>query len=63
VRARLFERFNREPGDADGHGLGLAIAHALTAAQGGALRLDEAAPGTRFVLELPRAEAPAPAAG
>lgn len=54
VRARLFERFNREPGAAQGFGLGHAIAHALAAAQGGRLRLDEAAPGTRFVLELPR---------
>jgi two-component system OmpR family sensor kinase len=55
VRARLFERFNREPGAADGHGLGLALAHALTAAQGGALRLEEAPGRTRFVLELPSA--------
>ncbi len=54
VRARLFERFNREPGAAEGFGLGHAIAHTLAAAQGGRLRLDEAAAVTRFVLELPR---------
>jgi hypothetical protein len=29
------------------------IAHALTAAQGGRLRLEDGAPRTRFVLELP----------
>jgi two-component system heavy metal sensor histidine kinase CusS len=55
VRARLFERFNRERGGPEGHGLGLAIAHALTAAQGGALRLEDVPGRTRFVLELPRA--------
>jgi two-component system OmpR family sensor kinase len=55
VRARLFERFNRDRGGAEGHGLGLAIAHALTAAQGGALRLEDVPGRTRFVMELPRA--------
>lgn len=55
VRSRLFERFNREPGASDGHGLGLAIAQALTSAQGGALRLDDSARRTSFVLELPSA--------
>jgi len=59
VRARLFERFNRQPGNAGGYGLGLAIAHALTAAQGGALRLDPTVSGTRFVLALPPGGAPA----
>lgn len=54
VRARLFERFNREPGPSDGFGLGLAIAQALSLAQGGRLSLDEASRATRFVLELPR---------
>jgi signal transduction histidine kinase len=53
VRARLFERFNKAPGSGEGFGLGLAIAHAFAVAQGGSLRLDEAAPCTRFVLELP----------
>jgi signal transduction histidine kinase len=63
VRARLFERFNREAGDAEGHGLGLSIARALASAQGGALRFDASAPRTRFVVELPSAEAPAVRAG
>jgi signal transduction histidine kinase len=60
VRARLFERFNRAAGtsgSAEGFGLGLAIAHALTAAQGGRLRLAEDAPATRFVLEVPADDA------
>jgi signal transduction histidine kinase len=52
IRERLFARFNKSPGS-NGFGLGLAIAHAFAAAQGGRLRLDESAPGTRFVLELP----------
>jgi signal transduction histidine kinase len=54
VRSRLFGRFNREPGPTRGAGLGLAIAHALTVAQGGRLALDEStASGTRFVMQLP----------
>jgi signal transduction histidine kinase len=53
VHARLFERFNKAPGSGEGFGLGLAIAHAFALAQGGRLRLDETAPGTRFVVELP----------
>jgi signal transduction histidine kinase len=56
VRARLFERFNRVTDATEGFGLGLAIAHALAAAQGGCLRLEEGAP-TCFVLEMPSAEA------
>lgn len=58
VRSRLFERFNRDPGAPDGHGLGLAIAHALARAQGGALSLEESAQRTSFVLELPSASPP-----
>ena len=54
VRARLFERFNRVQGGAEGHGLGLAIAHALATSQRGTLRHVEEAGRTRFTLELPR---------
>jgi len=54
VRARLFERFNRMPGTADGFGLGLSIAHAVAVAQRGRLWLvDEGTRSTTFVLELP----------
>ena len=53
VRKRLFERFNREVGPAEGFGLGLSIARSLAAAQGGRLWLDEGAAKTRLVLELP----------
>lgn len=55
VKERLFDRFNREPGASDGHGLGLSIAHALTRAMGGTLRFDASSPRTRFVVELPDA--------
>jgi signal transduction histidine kinase len=55
VQDRLFERFNRVAQGGDGFGLGLAIAHALSLAQGGRLRLLDGAP-TRFVLELPAAD-------
>lgn len=53
VRTRVFERFNRLPGGAEGFGLGLAIAHALAQAQNGSLRLEPDPVLTRFVLELP----------
>lgn len=53
VRERLFERFNRLAGAADGFGLGLSIAHAIAVAQGGRLwLLNDGSPHTTFVLEL-----------
>ena len=55
IRSRVFERFSREGAPASGFGLGLAIARALAEAQGGKLWLDDAAPGARFVVELPAA--------
>jgi signal transduction histidine kinase len=40
-----------------GVGLGLSISAHIAAAHGGALRLDDASPRTRFVLELPKRHA------
>jgi signal transduction histidine kinase len=57
-RERVFQRFYRaEGGKASGSGLGLAIAAELAARMGGALRLDSSPGATRFVLELPAADA------
>ncbi|HQR28775.1 MAG TPA: HAMP domain-containing sensor histidine kinase [Anaeromyxobacteraceae bacterium] len=53
LRGRIFERFTREEKPSIGFGLGLAIARGLAEAQRGKLWLDESAPGTRFVLQLP----------
>jgi signal transduction histidine kinase len=53
VRARLFERFNRQPGPVEGFGLGLAIARALAEAEHGRLWLDSVDVGARIILELP----------
>gem|GEM_PF-183681 len=65
ARAGAFQRFRVDrPADrsvrADrrGHGLGLAVVHALVTADGGQIRLDEArAGGLRVVLDLPAAPA------
>jgi signal transduction histidine kinase len=58
-RELIFERFARgaqaEPG---GFGLGLAIGRELARRMGGDLVLEDAAPGARFVLWLPRVSAP-----
>lgn len=51
MRGRLFEPFGT--GRADGTGLGLALAREVAIAHGGELRHEVAAPGTRFVLEMP----------
>jgi signal transduction histidine kinase len=65
VRAKLFERFVRGRGDRGGStGLGLAIVRAVAESHGGSVRLEDAEPhGTRFVVTLPAADVPAPAAG
>jgi signal transduction histidine kinase len=53
--ARLGTRFHRlSPDDAPGHGLGLASVQAVVALHGGRLRFENAAPGLRAVIELPR---------
>ncbi|MGQ9370006.1 ATP-binding protein [Azospirillum sp. ST 5-10] len=69
-RARATERFYRVPGSeaVAGTGLGLSLVAAIAAAHGGALRLEDGAPGLRAVLRLPGgpvtpASAPAPAGG
>jgi signal transduction histidine kinase len=57
-RERVFQRFYRgEGGKASGSGLGLAIAAELAARMGGRLTLESEPGETRFVLELPPAEA------
>lgn len=53
--ARLGTRFHRlNPDDTPGHGLGLASVQAVAALHGGQLRFENAAPGLRAVIELPR---------
>lgn len=60
LRERIFERFVRSSGDRGGStGLGLAIVCAVTRAHGGEVVLEDAGPGARFVVRLPRLEAPA----
>lgn len=60
--AHLFEPFNRLGADrlpVVGHGLGLSIARTLTHAMGGTLCVQSTpGEGSRFVLELPRWDAP-----
>lgn len=60
-RARVFDRFTRldeaRDRDSGGSGLGLAIARGLVERIGGDIRLEDAAPGVRAVVTLPRADA------
>lgn len=59
-RERVFERFTRlddaRSRDAGGTGLGLAIVRDLVAQHGGSVRIEDARPGARFVVDLPPAE-------
>ncbi len=51
---RVFDRFYRRGGRADGHaGLGLAIARAIVEASGGSVAAASDAGGTRFTVRLP----------
>jgi len=58
-RDRLFDRFTRLPespgsgSEETGSGLGLAIVRDIAVAHGGLVTVEAAAPGSRFVLELP----------
>jgi signal transduction histidine kinase len=69
VRDRIFERFVRGEGDrGSSSGLGLSIVRAVADSHGGTVTLEDAHPGARFVVRLPRAhahpaesESPAPA--
>lgn len=54
LRAQLFQRYAGD--DAEGHGLGLSIAHWIASAHDGELELEKgaSAPGASFVAKLPR---------
>lgn len=58
-RERVFDRFTRldeaRDRDSGGSGLGLAITRALVRRSGGEVRLEDASPGVRAVITLPRA--------
>jgi two-component system OmpR family sensor kinase len=55
LRDRVFERFVRGAGDRGGSssGLGLAIVRAVAQSHAGTVTLEDAHPGTRFVVRLP----------
>jgi two-component system OmpR family sensor kinase len=54
---RVFERFVRGAGDrGSSSGLGLSIVRAVAESHGGSVELEDARPGARFVVRLPRAE-------
>jgi signal transduction histidine kinase len=65
-RERVFDRFARldeaRDRDSGGTGLGLAITRELVRRAGGSVRLEDATPGVRAVVSLPRAR-PAVSAG
>ncbi|HEX7297814.1 MAG TPA: HAMP domain-containing sensor histidine kinase [Solirubrobacteraceae bacterium] len=60
LRERVFERFVRGAGDrGSSSGLGLSIVRAVAESHGGSVELEDAHPGARFVVRLPRADVPA----
>ncbi|MEA2284722.1 MAG: hypothetical protein QOJ21_765 [Solirubrobacteraceae bacterium] len=62
LRERIFERFVRGDGDrGSSSGLGLSIVRAVAESHGGTVTAEDAEPGARFVVRLPRgAETPLP---
>jgi two-component system OmpR family sensor kinase len=57
---RIFERFVRGAGDrGSSSGLGLSIVRAVAESHGGSVVYEDAQPGARFVVRLPRIEVPA----
>jgi signal transduction histidine kinase len=62
-REHVFERFVRLDGarahQSGGVGLGLAIVREIASAHGGVVWIEDAAPGARFVVRLPRVVSPA----
>ncbi len=60
LREKIFDRFVRAGGDVGkSTGLGLAIVRAVAHAHGGEVELEDAQPGARFVVRLPRVDAEA----
>ena len=60
LRDRIFERFVRGAGDrGSSSGLGLSIVRAVAVSHGGSVVYEDAQPGARFVVRLPRIEVPA----
>jgi two-component system OmpR family sensor kinase len=61
LRERIFERFVRGAGDrGSSSGLGLSIVRAVAQSHGGSVDFEDATPGARFIVRLPRAAVPAP---
>jgi len=59
LRERIFERFVRAEGDRGGSfGLGLSIVRAVTLAHDGTVTVEDARPGARFIVRLPRLPGP-----
>ena len=50
-RERIFQRFIRSAASGNGHGLGLALVKVIAARHGLAARVEDAAPGARFIIE------------
>jgi signal transduction histidine kinase len=51
-RERVFERYVQlDQGEGRGHGLGLALARAIAGRHGLSIRIEDAGPGARFIVE------------